>query len=86
MGSLTNTPGPVARSAFKIGMLAAALLGLGGAAGLYWIGLVDLVLLGYTLALVFPLYLVLAASVINVWLGYGKDATDLRPVYRSKNP
>jgi hypothetical protein len=86
MGSLRNTPGPVARSAFKLGMLAAALLGLAAIGALYAAGVADPVLLGYTVVLVFPLYMVLAASAINVWLGYGKDATDLRPVYRPKNP
>ncbi len=86
MGSLRNTPGPVARSAFKIGMVAAAVLGLAGIGALYAAGVVDPVLIGYTVVLVFPLYMVFAASVVNVWLGYGKDATDLRPVYRPKNP
>ncbi len=84
MGSLSNTPGPVARSAFKIGMLAAAILGLALVGALYVAGLVGLILAGYLVVLVFPLYMVLAASVINVWLGYGKDAADLRPVYRQK--
>jgi len=86
MGRLTNTPGPVARSAFATGMIAAAILGLTGVGVLWWAGLLDYVLLGYLLVLVFPLYLVFAASAINVWLGYGKDATDLRRVTRPKNP
>jgi hypothetical protein len=40
----------------------------------------------YLLVLVFPVYLVLAASALNVWLGYGRDVTDLRPVTRSEEP
>ena len=67
-------------------MLAAAILGLAAIGALYAAGVADLIMLGYLVVLVFPLYLVFAASVINVWLGYGKDATDLRPVYRPKNP
>ncbi len=86
MGSLSNTPGPVARSAFNTGMLAAAILGLAAIGALYAVGVADLVLVGYLVVLLFPLYLVFAASAINVWLGYGKDVTDLRPVYRPKNP
>ncbi len=85
MGSLSNTPGPVARNAFKTGMTAAAVLGLAGVGALWTLGVLDPVLLGYLLVLVFPLYLVFAASALNVWLGYGKDATDLRPVYRPKD-
>jgi hypothetical protein len=30
----------------------------------------------------FPVYLVFVASVLSVWLGYDKDTTSLRPVYR----
>ena len=85
MGSLTNTPGPVAHSAFRTGLIAAAVVGLAGVGSLYLFGLIDLILLGYLAAVAFPIYMVLAASVINVWLGYGKDATDLRPVYRERN-
>jgi len=30
-------------------------------------------------------YLVFAATALSVWLGYNKDATSLRPVYRKKD-
>ena len=37
---------------------------------------------GYVLVLLFPVYLLVVAVALSVWLGYDKDATDLRPVYR----
>jgi hypothetical protein len=85
MSSHRRNPGPVAQSAFRTGMLTASIAGLAGIGGLYLAGLLHPILLAYLLLLVFPLYLVFAASVLNAWLGYGKDVTDLRPVYRSKN-
>jgi len=84
MAPLNGTPGPVAASAFKIGVLAAAIVGLAAVGFSYWYGLLNVVLLAYVLLLLFPVYLVLAASALSVWLGYGKDASDLRPVYREK--
>jgi len=75
-------PGPAARSAFRLGMLIAILLGLVVVATLYLRNVLTAATTGYVLLALFPVYLVLAASVLSVWLGYDKDATDLRPVYR----
>jgi hypothetical protein len=75
-------PGPAASSAFRLGTIAAAIVALAAVGFLYWGGLLSLPLVGFALLVVFPVYLVLAASALSVWLGYGKDATDLRPVYR----
>ena len=80
--SLKRSPGPAAEHAFRTGILAAALVGLAGLGLSYWSGVVSPVLAGYVLLVLFPLYLVVAASVLSVWLGYNADATDLRPVYR----
>jgi hypothetical protein len=66
-------------------MIAAAILGLAGVGVLWWASVLNTLLAGYLLVLVFPWYLVLAASAINTWLGYGKDATDLRRVYRPRD-
>ncbi|EMA52707.1 MULTISPECIES: hypothetical protein [Halococcus] len=78
-----HSPGPAAEYAFRTGMIAAALVGLTGIGFLYWTGTIALLLAGYSLVLLFPLYLVAAAVVLSVWLGYNTDATDLRPVYRN---
>jgi len=81
----TPAPGPSAGAAFRLGVAAAAVAGLGVVGFCYWFGLLDPVALGYLLVLVFPLYLVFAASALSVWLGYDKDATDLRPVSRERS-
>lgn len=65
-------------------MTAAALLALVALGVGYWAGALSPVLLGFLLVLCFPIYLVFAATALSVWLGYDKDATDLRPVYRDR--
>jgi hypothetical protein len=65
-------------------MAAAAIIGLVGGGALHWAGLLPPALLGFTLVLSFPMYLVFAASALSVWLGFDKDATDLRPVRREQ--
>lgn len=81
---LSITPGPAARKAFRTGIIAAALPVLVAVGFLTWRGYLEPILAGYTLLVLFPVYLVVAAAVLSVWLGYDKDATDLRPVYRDK--
>lgn len=72
-------PGAVARSAFRTGMISATILGLIGLWALSMSGVSDTMLL-YLLVVMFPLYLVVAAAVVNSWLGYGGDAIPLVPV------
>lgn len=86
MAELKMVPGPGAASAFRFGMQAAAVAALSVIGTLYWFGILTPVLIGFTLLLVFPVYLVFVASALSVWLGYNKDASDLRPVYREKTP
>jgi len=82
MPTVKRTPGPAARSAFRLGMVAAVVGGLSVLAALYLHGALTATTGLYVLLALFPIYLVIAASVLSVWLGYDKDATDLRPVYR----
>lgn len=84
MSDLKIAAGPGALSAFRLGMQAAAVAGLASIGYLYWTAVLTPVLAGFVLLLVFPVYLVFAASALSVWLGFDKDATDLRPVYREK--
>jgi len=81
MSTLRITPGAAAQGAFRLGLLSAAVAALALIGLLYWLGELTLPLVGYTLVLLFPVYLVVVASALSVWLGFDKDARDLRPVY-----
>jgi hypothetical protein len=80
----TPPPGPDARIAFRTGILVAAVVGLTLLAVGYRLGVLEPLMAAYAAIALFPVYLVLVASVLSVWLGYDKDATDLRPVSRSR--
>jgi len=82
MTRVKRTPGPAAHSAFRLGMLAAFVGGLAVLASLYLHGALTATTGLYVLVALFPVYLIVTASVLSVWLGYDKDVTDLRPVYR----
>lgn len=84
MGTVRTKPGPAAEQAFRLGMRAGVVAGLIVVGVLYWIGALTPATAAYTLLFLFPIYAVVLASVLSVWLGYDKDATALRPVYRSK--
>jgi hypothetical protein len=77
------SPGPIAASAFRLGLVAGGLAGLVGIAVLYQFGTLSPAVAGYFLLVLFPIYLVIVASVLSYWLGYDKDGSSLRPVYRS---
>lgn len=85
MDTIHLSPGPAAAQAFRLGIVASAVGGLGGIATLYWLGVLTPLFAGYVLILLFPVYLVFAATALSVWLGYNKDTTSLRPVYRKKD-
>lgn len=80
--SLRIRPGPAAAAAFRFGMIAAAVAGLAVITGLYWLGTLPLPAVAYAVVFLFPVYLVVAAAALSVWLGYSKDVTALRPVKR----
>lgn len=84
MAAANEPPGPDAHLAFRLGILSAAVAGLAVLAFAYWFGTLTLLHAGYTLVVLFPVYLVFVASVLSVWLGFATDASDLRPVYREK--
>jgi hypothetical protein len=84
MARLNVAPGPNANDAFRLGVIVAALAGLVPLAVLYAHGALPLLLVGFVLLTLFPVYLIFSASALSVWLGFDKDATDLRPVYRNR--
>jgi hypothetical protein len=63
-------------------MLTAIVVGLATLGALYLQDVLTTATALYSLLALFPVYLVLVASALSVWLGYDKDVTDLRPVYR----
>jgi len=85
MDTIHLSPGPAAAQAFRLGIVASAVSGLVVIAALYWIDAISPLFAGYALVLLFPVYLVFAATALSVWLGYNKDAASLRPVYRQKD-
>lgn len=84
MDATRTSPGSAAAHAFRLGIEASAIVGLIGIGLLYWSGILAPILVAYVLVVLFPVYLVLVAAVLSVWLGYDKDSTALRPVYRPK--
>lgn len=60
-------------------MTGVAIVGLVAIAGLYWSG-ASLLIVGTVLVLILPVYLVIAAALLNSWLGYGGDAIPLTRV------
>ena len=77
-----KSPGPAADRTFRTGVRAAAAGALAGLALLYGFGLLSPFLVGVTLVLLFPIYMLVVASVLSVWLGYDRGAADLRRVRR----
>jgi len=84
METIKKEPGPNAHAAFRLGMVAAAVVMLVAVGSLYAFGYLTGAQFGYTVVLLFPVYLVFAASALSVWLGFDKDATDLQPVSRKR--
>jgi membrane protein implicated in regulation of membrane protease activity len=84
MEPIRISPGPAAAHAFRLGIVVSAVVGLTGTGLLYWVGAITLPVTAFVLVVLFPVYLVLAAAVLSRWLGYDKDHTSLRPVYRPR--
>ncbi|MFB6196466.1 MAG: hypothetical protein ABEI80_09870 [Haloplanus sp.] len=82
MTASRGSVGSAVEGAFRYGVLAAAIAGLTGIGWLYLSETLSPIAAAYTLFALFPVYLVFVASILSVWLGEDKDATDLRPVSR----
>lgn len=83
MTTIRTSPGPAAAYAFRLGIAASAVAALGSIGALLWAGVITPIIAGFALMVLFPVYLVVAAAVLSLWLGYDKDHTALRPVYRT---
>jgi hypothetical protein len=84
--TLRLEPGPAAAQAFRLGVYVGAVVGLAVLGLLYWTGSIGLAMTGYALFVLFPIYLVFVAVLLSRWLGYDRDVTSLRPVYRTEEP
>jgi len=82
MATPAGTPGPDAHHAYRTGLITATIVAAVALAALYWTGIVSLGVAGFAVVVGFPAYFVFVAVLLGVWLGFDKDATDLRPVYR----
>ena len=85
MDTTMASPGPAAAYAFRFGIFAGAVVGFATIGLLYWQGVLSLLESGYVLMALFPIYLVLVATALSVWLGYDKGKQSLRPVYETDN-
>ena len=75
-----KSPGPAADRAFRTGILVAAIGALAVVGLLHWNGTLTPLLVGFALVVLFPVYLLVAASVLSKWLGYDRDASDLQRI------
>lgn len=84
MASPNVEPGPVADHAYRLGLITATIAAVVPLAVLAWRGVLTPLEVGLAVLAGFPVYLLVVASALSVWLGYDKDATDLRPVYHDR--
>jgi hypothetical protein len=78
----STSPGPIADRAFESGFRMAAVLGVVGSGVLFWVGVLSVTNMVHVASTVlfFPVYLLFAAVVLGVWLGYETDGSDLERV------
>lgn len=82
MARHVTSPGQAAHQAFDTGLRCAIVVGLAGIGLLYWADVLTLFGVGFTLVVLFPTYLLVAAAVLSKWLGLDKGAEDLERVTR----
>ncbi|ERG98231.1 MAG: hypothetical protein J07HQX50_02266 [Haloquadratum sp. J07HQX50] len=73
-----HTPGPDADAAFRTGQIIATIIGLSAVGLLWYSGAFSLYFTIYVLLFLFPIYLILSAAVLSVWLGYNTDLTQFQ--------
>ncbi|ERG91198.1 MAG: hypothetical protein J07HQW1_01230 [Haloquadratum walsbyi J07HQW1] len=77
-------PGPDAEQAFRLGIIAGAIVGIAAIAVIYMLGNTSVWFIGYVVVILFPVYLVVVAAILSVWLGYDVDPGQLEPVSKSR--
>ena len=84
MAPQRKSPGPAADRAFTTGVLVAAVAACAVLGFLYWAGMLAPLPVVFALVVLFPVYLLIVASVLSKWLGYDRDVSDLRRVRRDE--
>ena len=79
------SPGPDAHRTFRLGMVVSVVVALVCLGVLYRTRVVSPAIVGFALVVLFPVYLLVVASVLSVWLGFDKDASNLRRVCRERD-
>jgi fatty acid desaturase len=82
MATSAKSPGPAAERAFRTGIRAAAVGALAVLGALYWTGALAGYVAVFVVIVLFPVYLLVVASVLSKWLGFAKGPTNLRRVTR----
>ncbi len=84
MATQAKSPGPAAKRAFRTGVWAAAVVALAVVGWLYWTGELAGYVSAFVVVVLFPVYMLLVASALSKWLGFGKGPADLRRVRREQ--
>lgn len=80
------SPGPIAERTFEVGLKIAAAAGVAAATACFLVGplsVSDGVHVAVTV-LLFPVYLLSAATLLGIWLGYDTDASNLERVTKEE--
>ncbi len=77
-----KSPGPAAERAFQTGVWSAAVSALAVVGALYWTGALAGYVSVFVVIVLFPVYLVVVASVLSKWLGFARGPVNLRRVTR----
>jgi len=85
MVAAVKSPGPAADRAYRTGIWTAAVGALAVVFALYWTGALAGYVSVFVVVVLFPVYMLLVASALSAWLGYGKGPADLRRVQREKD-
>jgi uncharacterized membrane protein YdbT with pleckstrin-like domain len=75
-------PGRPARETFRTGIRVAVVTAVAAACFLYWLDVVTLLFGLFALLVLLPVYLVVVASLLSVWLGFDRTAVEPQPVRR----
>lgn len=88
MAEVGSSPGPIAARTYDYGFKIAVAAGCIGVTVLFWSGALSVSNETHVVVsmMLFPVYLLGAAVLLAVWLGYDTDFRDLEPVVTEPEP